>query len=386
VRRPIDQLLLVGMHDGPSLDVALKLFRELRNGHEEGAAIGHLLARHAIAALPEPLLLSVAAALVDRGDDDAAASTLANASSPAALVLRADLLERAGDVAGALNLVERVLLDDIDWPGARQRHARWRGALGALAESAPPADPESLPPWMETWPGVPFRLLREAGRGGAGVVYEAEDRDLGRRLAVKIYHRPDRDRAQLVHEAQVAVALEGKGIVGVFDVDPEHGWIALEWAPLGALRGPIRRGEAWVRDGAWDWAVPLARSLARVHAAGWVHHDIKPANVLFQAPDAPRLSDFGTARRQGSPCPPGSSSYVSPERLAGRPSDPADDVFGFGRVLEDALATGRGSPPNGISGLLSLAATCAGPDAARPRDGAEIVLRLAAIRPPEGRR
>src|SRR5580693_2244232 len=130
------------MHDGPSLDVALKLFRELRNGHEEGAAIGHLLARHAIAALPEPLLLSVAAALVDRGDDDAAASTLANASSPAALVLRADLLERAGDVAGALNLVERVLLDDIDWPGARQRHARWRGALGALAESAPPADPE----------------------------------------------------------------------------------------------------------------------------------------------------------------------------------------------------------------------------------------------------
>src|SRR5439155_17105243 len=85
------------------------------------------------------------------------------------------------------------------------------------------------------------------------------------------------------------------------------------------------------------WALPLAAALARVLAARWVHHDVKPANVLFAAADRPLLADFGSARLAGEPSPPGSLGYVSPERLAGRASDPRDDVFGFGRLLEDVL-------------------------------------------------
>jgi serine/threonine-protein kinase len=139
----------------------------------------------------------------------------------------------------------------------------------------------------------------------------------------------------------------------------------MEWAPLGALRRrlsePIER-----------WAAGLASALARVHADGWVHHDVKPANVLLRAPDEPLLTDFGTARRIGEPSPPGSLGFMSPERLSGRASDPRDDVYGFGRVLEEAADAQPAARPTWVD----LAAACTGPDAARPCDGAELVGRI----------
>jgi eukaryotic-like serine/threonine-protein kinase len=383
MRHPLERLLEIGTQEGPSLDEALMLFAQLRSMPEEGRAIHHLLARSARARLPDPLLVAVASALMDRGEEKAAAATLAPASSMTALILRADLLERAGDVAGAMVLVERVLLRDIDWPGARERHVRWRAAVGRAPILAKPAAGAA---WMKDRAEAPFRLVREVARGGAGVVYEAEDRDLERRLALKVYHRPDRDRAQLLHEAQVAVALAAEGIVRVFDVDPDHGWLALEWAPLGALQGQLQRAESWSRNDAWGWILPLARSLAWVHSAGWVHHDVKPANVLLRAPDAPVLSDFGTARPFGAPCPPGSLGYVSPERIAGRPSDPSDDVYAFGRVLEDALGGPADAEGDLAASCRQLAAACTGPADLRPRDGAELTLRLERMPATRGRR
>ena len=365
------------MPAGPSLEEALRSFAKIRSTPYEGRAVHRLLAREAISPLPEPLLVAVACALVDRGEPDAAAAALGRGRSTPALMMRADLLERAGDLPAALALVEQVLARDIDWPGARERHAQWRAALGrapSLDVSEPPAGV------LAVAPGMPFRLLREAGRGGSAAVYEAEDPELLRRVALKIYHRPDRDRAKLLHEARVAVAVAGEGIVPVLDVDPRRGWLAMQWAPLGALASQRQSaGMAWVG--------PLARALARVHDAGWVHHDLKPANVLLRAHDAPMLGDFGTARCRGEPSPPGSPGYVSPERLAGRASDPADDIFGFGRVLAEVLdARTVGARARDAQGLAeddsawrALAALCTGPDPARPRDGADLLLRIAAL-------
>jgi serine/threonine-protein kinase len=346
---------------------ALQLFRLIRKTPEEARAIDAVLASARSARLPEPLLVAVASALVDRGEPGPAARALANATSNEALMLRAELLSAGDDLPAAIALVERVLLRDLDWPGARERHVRWREALGVA--HAPPADPSTT--MMTSAPEAPFRLLREVGRGGAAVVYEAEDRDLARRVALKVYHRPDRDRAQLLHEAHVAVALAGPGIVRVFDADPEHGWLAMEWARLGALRAVLRERDASSLVPLERWAVPLARALARVHAAGWVHHDVKPANILLRAPDAPLLSDFGTARRAGEASPPGSLGYVSPERLAGRASDPRDDVYGFGRVLEDALHVARSEPREAV--WRRVAAACLGKDAERPPTGAGVL-------------
>jgi serine/threonine protein kinase len=201
------------------------------------------------------------------------------------------------------------------------------------------------------------------------------DAELGRQVALKVYHRPDRDRAQLLHEGRVAVRLGGRGIVRVFDVDPAQGWLAMEWASLGALRACIQAGDAESLLPIARWAVPLARTLARVHAAGWVHHDVKPANVLLRAPDDPLLTDFGTARRIGEPSPPGSMGYVSPERLAGRASDPRDDIYGYGRVIEDALRAVQGiARPETLWRDLWLA--CTGPDSGRPLDGGALVALI----------
>ncbi len=368
----IAMLIRVGEPGGPSVNDALALLRHLRSTFEEGRALDELCAQNQMRPLPEALAVAVAGALVDRGEAAAALRLLAQATSSAALLMRADLTAQAADIPTALALTERVLLRDFDHPGARERHRRWRAALG-FTEAARPSD-QSGATIVTREPDAPFRLLREIARGGAGAVYEAEDRELLRQVALKVYHHPERDRAQLIHEARVACSLRGPGIVGIFDIDPVHGWIALEWASKGALRDRIRARDRSVLLPIERWAVPLATALARAHAAGWIHHDVKPANVLLTSDGIPLLADFGIARRTGEPSPLGSLGYVSPERIHGRASDPRDDVFGFGRVLEDVLdALGDAELTNR---WRPLASSCVGGDDIRPADGRALLTRL----------
>lgn len=368
------RLARLGQDGGPAIEEAMTTFRRVRTTPDEALAIDLVLACARQSAVPEPLLVAVASALSDRGEPGAALDVLGKCDSSPALLLRADLVADRGEVAAALVLAERVLLRDLDTPGARERHVRWRAALGLAEPARTVADTETV---VAAEPDSPYRLLREIARGGAGAVYEAEDRDLGRRVALKVYHEPTRDREQLLHEARVAIALSGPGVLRVFDLDPVEGWIALEYAALGSLREHVRAKNAGVLGAIDRSALVVAIALARVHDAGWVHLDVKPANVVFLAPDAPRLADFGIARRRGEPSPGGSMGYVSPERLAGRAADPKDDVFGFGRVLEDALDAL--ADPAMDAKLRSLARACTGPDVERPAHARELVLRLRAL-------
>lgn len=374
VPKELERLLRVGLPGGPTDAEALAAFAALRGTPDEAGAVDELSRTVQIRPLPEPLLVELGATLVDRGELEGARRVLAPATSPPALVLLADLAERRGDLPGAIALIERVLLRDLDHPGARERHRRWRTQLGLDLEQKPIAAGATV---VAREPDAPFDLLREVGRGGAAAVYQAVDRQLGRHVALKVYHQPERDRDQLAHEARVAVSLEGAGIVRVLDVDPAHGWIALEWAPAGALREQIRARDLGGLLPVERWALPLANALARVHAAGWVHHDVKPANVLLSRTGAAILTDFGSARRIGEASPPGSLGYVSPERMKGRASDPKDDVYGFGRILEDVLQAvgGQGATER----FRAFAASCAGPDDGRPADGAALVRRFREI-------
>ena len=350
----VARLLELERPNGPSLDEAIALFRRLRRTPHEARALEELTRRHAASPLPDSLAVAAASAMLDRGEAHAALGLLDHASSVIALMLRADLEAERGEMGAALALVERVLLRDIEHPGARERHRRFREALGigGALETAlgglsggPRArvNEAKATTWLASEPDTPYVLHREVARGGAGVVYEAEDRDLQRRIALKIYHDPDHQREQLLHEARVGSALSGPGIVRVLDVDPERGWIALEWAELGALRDRIRDGDRGILLPIEAWALPLAVTLARVHDAGWLHLDVKPANVLFAKKDVPLLADFGIARRCGERASEpgaavaGSMGYVSPERLAGATCEPCDDVYGFGRLLEDVV-------------------------------------------------
>lgn len=352
-------------------DDVLALLRSLRGSPDQGKALELLVGRSQQARLSDAVLVEIAWALVERGDRAVAIDVLDDATSPAALLFRADLVADAGALPQAVTIVERILARDLDYPGARERHARWRDQLG-LTER--PRAVNSGATMVSAAPEAPFQIVREVARGGAGVVYEAVDKTLGRSVGLKLYHHPDADREQLLHEVRAAAALGGAGVVRVFDLDPSAGWIALEWVPRGALREALRARDVGSVLPMEQWLLPLARTVARVHAAGWVHNDLKPANVLLRELDDPLLSDFGIARRAGEPSPPGSLGYLSPERIAGRPSDPKDDVFALGRIVEDALAAV--ADESSERRFRPFAKACTGPDDARPATGLDALAAL----------
>lgn len=369
--KELARLAKTGREGGPSADEVVAILRSLRASPLEGRALDVLLSATRGRDLPDAIALTTAAMLVDRGERPLALRVLASVLHPSGLLMRADLSAETGDVPTALACVERVLLKDLDHPGAKERHARYRAELGL---AGPQKTATAGATMVAREADAPFELLREVARGGAGAVYEAVDRELSRRVALKVYHHPERDEAQLLHEARVATSLEGAGVVRVYDVDPEHGWLALSWARLGSFREHVRAKDRAVLLPIERWLFPLASTLARVHAAGWVHHDVKPANVLLSELEQPVLTDFGIARRIGEPSPPGSLGYVSPERLAGRASDPRDDVYGLGRMLEDVIeAVG---PVADAVRFRPFASACTGPDAERPSDARALYTRL----------
>jgi serine/threonine-protein kinase len=326
---------LLGTAAGPNEAQALAILEQAAGSSAEREAIAAVASAMAERDIPDAIAARCAILLEKRGDRLAAVRMLEHTTRPSDLMLRADLLCETGDLAQAVAIIERLIARQIDYPGAKERHDRWRTHLNPVRPPARGRDDVTLvlPADRKT----PFRILREVARGGAGTIYEAHDDVLGRQLAFKVYHRPDADRGQLEREARLAVALQGPGVVRVYDASFADGWLAIEWIPRGSLRDLIASGQAQERTPIARWAKPLARALARVHSAGLVHADVKPSNVLLRSLEEPVLCDFGIAVPSGAPSEGGSAGYLSAERIAGKPVTPADDVYAFGRVLEDAL-------------------------------------------------
>jgi serine/threonine-protein kinase len=382
IREPpaaVKRLAQVGLAEGPSVEEAIAVLRQVRGTVLEATAVQWALRGVGTRVVPDPVRVAIADILASRGDDAGAVRVLEGISSTPGLILSADLHAGSGQLARAVGAIERVLARDLDAPGARERHQRWSAALGYTRRPVRRLDEATVVAPQAT--GAPFRLLREVARGGAGVVYEAEDELLGRRVAFKVYHGREKDRAVLEREARTAVALAGPGVLRVLDADPAQGWVALEWVARGSVRDMLRTGDLAALSPVGRWARPLARALARIHDRGIVHADVKPANVLLRQPHDAVLADFGIARPVGSPSEGGGSAgYLSPERLAGRPSDPRDDIYGYGRVLEDVIhrlvEAGADPRSHDFAAYRALAEVSIGPDEGRPESGGELVRRL----------
>jgi serine/threonine-protein kinase len=381
----VQRLARAGLPDGPTVDEAIAVLRQVRGTVLEATAVNWALRGVGTRIIPEPVRVAVADILAARGDDQGALRLLEGTSSTPGLILAADLHAGSGNLARAVGTIERVLARELDAPGARERHQRWGAALGYGRRPTRRLDEATVVAPPTGAAAGPFRLLREVARGGAGTVYEAEDDVLGRRIAFKVYHGRGKDRALLEREARTAVALAGPGVLRVLDADPAQGWLALEWVARGSVRDLLRTGDLGPLSPIGRWARPLARALARIHAEGLVHADVKPANVLLRQPQDPVLGDFGIARRVGSPSEGGGSAgYLSPERLAGRPADPRDDVYGYGRILEDVIhrLEADGQTGGDLAPFQALALVCIGADPPAEggpgpiTDGAELVRRL----------
>ncbi|MFI7699757.1 serine/threonine-protein kinase [Nonomuraea sp. NPDC049480] len=189
-----------------------------------------------------------------------------------------------------------------------------------------------------------FRLAGRLGEGGQGVVYLAHAAD-GEPVAIKLLSTGDEvTRARLARELEALESIASFCTARVLDASTAgpRPYVVSEYVDGPSLadrvreRGPLRGGELE------RLVVGTATALAAIHAAGVVHRDFKPANVLL-GPDGPRVVDFGIARAEGAATMTsgliGTPAYLAPEQIGGTPASPASDVFAWAASMVYA-ATG----------------------------------------------
>ena len=198
-----------------------------------------------------------------------------------------------------------------------------------------------------------YCLKGPIGRGAMGTVWRAWDEILDREVAVKELRisdgLPPDERAkayQRTHrEARTAARLSHPGVVMVFDVAEEDGrpWIIMELVAARSLDQIIAHDGPLPPHRAADAGRQLLAALAAAHAAGVLHRDVKPSNVLLADGGRAVLTDFGIATFQGDPkltqtgMVMGSPGFTAPERIQGQPATPASDLWSLGATLYAAV-------------------------------------------------
>jgi serine/threonine protein kinase/Tfp pilus assembly protein PilF len=201
-----------------------------------------------------------------------------------------------------------------------------------------------------------YELLRELGRGGMGVVFEARQISLKRRVALKMirtgFLATPADRQRFRAEAEAAASLDHPHIVPIYDVGELEGqpYFTMKLVSGGSLADSLSRFVSDPRTAA-GLLVMIARAAHHAHQHAILHRDLKPANILLDAEGQPHVTDFGLAKQLASDTSMtqsgeivGSPVYMAPEQAAGqkRAVTTATDVYGLGAILY-ALLTGR--PP-----------------------------------------
>jgi TPR repeat protein len=268
-----------------------------------------------------------------------------------------------------------------------------------------------------------YRVLRVLGKGGMGIVYEAVEEALGRRVALKVM-RPDvalnaQHRERFLREAKAAAIVESDHVCPIYRVDEVNGvpFIAMPLLKGEALFARLRPEKRLPIDEVVRIGREVALGLAAAHKCGLVHRDIKPANVWLEAvpvgPPRARILDFGLVHGESDDrlTVPGelmgTLAYLSPEQARGLKVDARADLFSLGVLLYEMLTGGRPfAGTDRLSSLSSLALDTPEPPAAlrpdvpaalndlvvrllekdpqkRPASAAEVAARLAGSLEPE---
>ncbi|WP_208637005.1 serine/threonine-protein kinase, partial [Streptomyces swartbergensis] len=203
-----------------------------------------------------------------------------------------------------------------------------------------------------------YRLAERIGRGGMGTVWRADDELLGRQVALKQLHeRPHLSADELGtlyermrREARSAARVTHPNVIVVHDVVEDDGrpCVVMEYVPGHTLGDLLQDGRTLPPDEAARIGLAMVGALRAAHAAGVLHRDVKPGNVLLGAGDRVVLTDFGIAMTAGSSTLTrtgemvGSIDYMAPERVRGLTPGPASDLWALGATLYQTL---EGRPP-----------------------------------------
>ena len=199
-----------------------------------------------------------------------------------------------------------------------------------------------------------YEIVRELGRGGAGVVYQAIDLKLKRDVALKVLYQQATQHTDstcnFLQEARLAAKLDHPNIVDIYDVNIESQFIAMEYVDGGTLRDILNKRKRLSLAQARAVIIQLCRGLQVAHNAGVLHRDIKPANIFVTRKKKIKLGDFGIAHiakieqdaftQLSSQI--GTLPYMSPEQVQGGTLTVASDIYAVGVVLYEMLT---GSPP-----------------------------------------
>ncbi|MDN3024566.1 serine/threonine-protein kinase [Streptomyces sp. S.PB5] len=219
-----------------------------------------------------------------------------------------------------------------------------------------------------------YRLLAKLGHGGMGTVWRAKDETVDREVAVKEPrvpdHLPDRERAnafeRMRREARAAARLDHPAVVNVHDVAVVDGqpWIVMELVQGRSLGDALQEGTLGAREAA-RIGLEVLGALEAAHAAGILHRDVKPDNVLLGRHDRVVLTDFGIAQIEGETNLTdtggfvGSPEYIAPERVLGQRPGPASDLWSLGVVLyaatEGVSPFRRSNTPATLQSVLNAA-------------------------------
>jgi tRNA A-37 threonylcarbamoyl transferase component Bud32 len=222
-----------------------------------------------------------------------------------------------------------------------------------------------------------YVFLEKLGAGGMGEIYKARDSRLNRIVAVKVLEPaktrdPDR-RRRFIQEAQAASALNHPNIITIFDILPEGDtqYMVLEYVAGKTLHDLISAHKLPIPQ-VLQLATQMANALGAAHAAGIVHRDFKPANVMVTASGLVKVLDFGLAKLNPATPPDaeqdtltaapltregvimGTVNYMSPEQAEGLKVDGRSDMFSFGTVLYEMITGKRAF--QGDSGISTLSA------------------------------
>ena len=265
------------------------------------------------------------------------------------------------------------------------------GTLSALLlslaqESSPSADAPVPAPGDRVGR---FEVVRELGRGGFGVVLEAKDTVLHRRVALKLVRADRRDEAGTLGlaEAEAIANLSHPNIVqlhdlGTSDAGPYLVFELLEGEPLSRRleRGPLPAAEAA------RLALEVAKGLAYAHRSGVVHRDLKPSNVFLCSDGRVRVLDFGLALVLGRrpAVAGGTPGWMAPEQRRGAPEDARTDVWALGAMLYRTLAgrdpaSAKLSIPDAPELVTQVGRMLEDDPVERPRDGAAVEQALEPI-------